>query len=104
MSRGHGGAGPGSCGFATDTHPEFVTTWEKPLNRVMQEWPWTSVLTPDLLLVLQRGQLITTEDGQVALAMARGLQSIQRTGAEGNQTTTESGLLQGSEPRSLRKY
>lgn len=37
MSRGHGGAGPSSCGSAADTPPESVTTWNKPINRVMQE-------------------------------------------------------------------
>lgn len=90
--------------LCANTHLESVTTWKKPTNSIVQEWPWTGVFTPDLVLVLQGGQFITTEDGQVALAVARGLNSSQRTGVKANQTSTKSGLLQESEPRSLRKY
>lgn len=101
---GWAGAGPSSCGSAANTHLESVTTWNKPINRIMQEWPWTNVFPPDLVLVLQVGQFITVEDGQVALAVAWELNSSQKTGVKGNQTTTKFGLLKGLEPRSLRKY
>lgn len=42
--------------------------------------------------------------GDLQVAVARGLNSSHRTGVEGNQTTTKSAWLQGSELRSLRKY
>lgn len=102
MSRGRGGAGPGSHGSGASTHLESVTMAKKACER--------SGMALDKCFHAQPGpgptggSVDNHEDLQGAVAVARGVNSSQRTGVKGNQPTTKSGMLQRSEPRFLREY